>query len=435
MNIQKAIDNVINKIDLSRDDMNSIMQTIMRGDATPAQIGGLLVALRIKGETVDEITAAAEVMRGLANKVNVDKTNLIDTCGTGGDATNTFNISTTSAFVVAASGAKVAKHGNRSVSSKSGSADVLEAAGIKIELNAEQVISCIENIGIGFMFAPMHHSAMKHAIGPRKELGIRTLFNVLGPLTNPASAPNQVIGVFDRKWLNPLAETLKQLGSKHIIVVHSEDGMDEISISNKTYIAELKDNEIKNYEITPDYFNIDRYSIDELSVSNINESLSMMKSVFNNHNNAAKAVVALNAGAAIYASGISKSMKEGVLSELIALGASTAINNESLASAKWLLLTYLFHTVGELVVSPIGLAAISSLSPKRFIGQMMGVWFLASSLGAIIAGLLSGQATTEGLKSMPDLFNNIAIGATIFGLILIVSAKPIHNWVFKEENK
>ena len=313
MNIQKAIDNVINKIDLSRDDMNSIMQTIMRGDATPAQIGGLLVALRIKGETVDEITAAAEVMRGLANKVNVDKTNLIDTCGTGGDATNTFNISTTSAFVVAASGAKVAKHGNPSVSSKSGSADVLEAAGIKIELNAEQVISCIENIGIGFMFAPMHHSAMKHAIGPRKELGVRTLFNVLGPLTNPASAPNQVIGVFDRKWLNPLAETLKQLGSKHIIVVHSEDGMDEISISNKTYIAELKDNEIKNYEITPDYFNIDRYSIDELSVSNINESLSMMKSVFNNHNNAAKAVVALNAGAAIYASGISKSMKEGVL--------------------------------------------------------------------------------------------------------------------------
>ena len=312
MDIQKAINNIINNVNLSREDMHSIMQTIMSGKATPAQIGGFLVALRIKGETVDEITAAAEVMRELATKVDLDKTNLIDTCGTGGDSSNTFNISTTSAFVVAASGARVAKHGNRSVSSKSGSADVLEAAGINIELDAKQVTSCIENVGIGFMFAPMHHSAMKHAIGPRRELGLRTLFNVLGPLTNPASAPNQVIGVFDKKWLIPLAETLNRLGSKHVLVVHSEDGMDEISISAKTFISELKNNEINNYEISPDDFGIKNFNISDLSVKNIDESLTMMKSVLDNNNDAAKAIVSLNAGAAIYASGISNSIKTGV---------------------------------------------------------------------------------------------------------------------------
>ena len=312
MDIQTAINNVINHIDLNREDMHSVMQTIMQGNATSAQIGGLLVALRIKGETVDEITAAAEVMRELVTKVDVDKTNLIDTCGTGGDSSNTFNISTTSAFVVAASGARVAKHGNRSVSSKSGSADVLEAAGMNIELDEEQVASCIEDIGIGFMFAPMHHSAMKHAIGPRRELGVRTLFNILGPLTNPAAAPNQVIGVFSRKWLNPLAETLKQLGSNHVLVVHSEDGMDEISISTKTFITELKNGEIKNYEISPDNFGIKKHNIAELSVYNINESLTMMKSVLDNNDNAAKAIVSINAGAAIYAAGISDSIKDGV---------------------------------------------------------------------------------------------------------------------------
>tara|TARA_Y100001949_G_scaffold28062_1_gene21235 strand:+ start:5140 stop:6171 length:1032 start_codon:yes stop_codon:yes gene_type:complete len=312
MDIQTAINNVINHIDLNREDMHSVMQTIMQGNATSAQIGGLLVALRIKGETVDEITAAAEVMRKLVAKVDVDKTNLVDTCGTGGDSSNTFNISTTSAFVVAASGARVAKHGNRSVSSKSGSADVLEAAGINIELDEEQVASCIEDVGIGFMFAPMHHSAMKHAIGPRRELGVRTLFNILGPLTNPAAAPNQVIGVFSRKWLNPLAETLKQLGSNHVLVVHSEDGMDEISISTKTFITELKNGEIKNYEISPDNFGIKKHNIAELSVYNINESLTMMKSVLDNNDNAAKAIVSINAGAAIYAAGISDSIKDGI---------------------------------------------------------------------------------------------------------------------------
>lgn len=312
MDIQTALNNVIAGKDLNRADMHSVMQTIMQGEATSAQIGGLLVALRLKGESVDEITAAAEVMRELAEKVNVDKTNLVDTCGTGGDGANTFNISTTSAFVVAASGAKVAKHGNRSVSSKSGSADVLEAAGVNLELNAEQVVSCIENVGIGFMFAPMHHSAMKHAIGPRRELGIRTLFNVLGPLTNPAGAPNQVIGVFSNDWLNPLAETLKQLGSEHVLVVHAEDGLDEISIAAKTYIAELKDGKIENYEISPEDFGMNKQDISALAVNGVDDSLSRMQSVLDNGASAAKDIVCLNAGAAIYAAGLADSIQAGV---------------------------------------------------------------------------------------------------------------------------
>ena len=312
MDIQTALNNIIAGNDLNRADMHSVMQTIMQGDATSAQIGGLLVALRLKGESVDEITAAAEVMRELASKVDVDKTNLVDTCGTGGDGTNTFNISTTSAFVVAASGAKVAKHGNRSVSSKSGSADVLEAAGVNLELNANQIVSCIENVGIGFMFAPMHHSAMKHAIGPRRELGIRTLFNVLGPLTNPAGAPNQVIGVFSNDWLNPLAETLKQLGSEHVLVVHAEDGLDEISIAAKTNIAELKGGKIKNYEISPEDFGMNRQDISALAVNGVDASLSKMQSVLDNIDGAGKDIVCLNAGAAIYAAGLADSIQDGV---------------------------------------------------------------------------------------------------------------------------
>ena len=324
MDIQTAINEVISGHNLNRTDMHDVMKIIMQGEATPAQIGGFLVGLRLKGESVDEITAAAEVMRELAEKVNVDKTHLVDTCGTGGDGANTFNISTTSAFVVAASGAKVAKHGNRSVSSKSGSADVLEAAGINLELNAEQVASCIENVGIGFMFAPMHHSAMKHAIGPRRELGIRTLFNVLGPLTNPAGAPNQVIGVFSNDWLEPLAETLKQLGSEHVLVVHSQDGMDEISISAKTNVAELKNGKIEQYEISPEDFGIKTQDIAQLAVNDVNESLNMMQSVLGNTDGAARDIVCLNAGAAIYAAGIADSINDGINKaiEVIASGAA-----------------------------------------------------------------------------------------------------------------
>jgi len=247
MDIQSAIQSVIDKNNLSNDEMRDVMQSIMTGECTDAQIAGFLVGLRSKGETVVEITAAANVMRELASRVHINHDNLIDTCGTGGDGHNTFNISTTAAFVVAAAGGHVAKHGNRSVSSKSGSADVLETAGVKLELTPEQVAQCVEEIGIGFMFAPMHHSAMKHAIGARKELGVRTVFNVLGPLTNPAGAKRQVMGVFSHDWLETLANVLKNLGSEQVMIVHSEDGMDEISISAPTNIAELKDGEIKTY--------------------------------------------------------------------------------------------------------------------------------------------------------------------------------------------
>ena len=228
MTIQEAIVDVSAKRDLNAEEMIAVMRLIMTGEATDAQIGALLMGLRMKGETIDEIVGAASVMRELSQKVDVLKDFLVDTCGTGGDGANIFNVSTASAFVVAAAGGRVAKHGNRSVSSKSGSADVLEAAGVRLDLDATQVKSCIETLGVGFMFAPAHHSAMRHAIGPRKELGMRTIFNVLGPLTNPASAPNQVLGVFDESLLTPLAEVLRRLGSRHVLVVCSEDGLDEL---------------------------------------------------------------------------------------------------------------------------------------------------------------------------------------------------------------
>jgi len=266
----------------------------------------------MKGETIDEITAAAQVMRELSTKVVTNSNHLIDTCGTGGDGANTFNISTTSAFVVAAAGASVAKHGNRSVSSKSGSADVLEAAGVKLDITPEQVAQCINDVGIGFMFAPSHHSAMKHAIGPRRELGIRTLFNILGPLTNPADTPNQVLGVFSDIWLEPLAEVLKQLGSQHVMVVHSNDGMDEISISAPTQIAELANNEIKIYSITPEQFGLTRAEINSLAVNSIEGSLNALRTVLDNTEGPAKDIVILNAGAAIYTAGLADDLKAGI---------------------------------------------------------------------------------------------------------------------------
>ena len=324
MDIQQAIGYVAEGRDLSRDEMQSVMRSIMQGETTPAQIGGFLVGLRLKGETVNEITAAAEVMRALSAKVCISGDHLVDTCGTGGDGANTFNISTASAFVAAAAGANVAKHGNRSVSSKSGSADVLEAAGIKLDLSPEQVADCIGEIGIGFMFAPMHHSAMKHAIGPRRELGIRTIFNVLGPLTNPAGAPNQVLGVFSDTLLEPLAQVLKQLGSQHVLVVHSADGMDEISIAAPTTIAELKDGNINTYEIGPEQFNLVRNAIGSLTVSGVDESLNMMQSVLGDQAGPARDIVCLNAGAAIYAADITDDLGQGIMKadETIASGAA-----------------------------------------------------------------------------------------------------------------
>ena len=312
MDMKQALDQLLERHDLSGEEMAAVMRVIMTGGATPAQIGGFLVALRMKGETVGEITAAARVMRELATRVQANASHLVDTCGTGGDASGTFNISTASAFVAAAAGARVAKHGNRSVSGRSGSADVLEAAGVRLDLTPEQVAYCIEEVGLGFMFAPAHHGAMKHAIGPRRELGVRTVFNILGPLTNPAGAPNQVLGVFSDELLEPLAQVLQNLGSRHVLVVHSRDGLDEISIGGSTEVAELKDGRVSRYAITPEQFDMPRNPIARLAVDGPEQSLAMIRSVLEDRPGPAHDIVCLNAGAAVYAAGLTKTLAEGV---------------------------------------------------------------------------------------------------------------------------
>jgi len=326
MDMYKAIQTVIDRVDLSRAEMTTVMRLIMTGEATPAQIGGFLVGLRMKGETVDEVAAAAGVMRDLAAPVHVDQEHLVDIVGTGGDLSHTFNVSTASCFVLAAAGGRVAKHGNRSVSSSSGSADVLEAAGVRLDLSPEQVAQCINELGVGFMFAPMHHSAMKHAIGPRREMGVRTIFNVLGPLTNPAGAPNQLLGVYSDEWLEPLAEVLKQLGSRHVMVVHSEDGLDEISVSAPTRVAELKDGIIENYHIAPEDFGLQRSSLDALKVETAEQSLAMIRSVFANEPGPARDIIQMNAGAAIYVAGIADTLEAGIekAGEVLAEGGAQA---------------------------------------------------------------------------------------------------------------
>ncbi len=333
MDIQAAITRAINKQNLSREDMQSVMETIMQGEVTPAQIGGFLVAMRMKGETVVEITAAATVMRDLSAKVSVDQPHLVDIVGTGGDGSSTFNISTTSAFVIAAAGGCVAKHNNRSISSKSGSADVLEAAGVNIELTPEQVTECVNNIGIGFMFAVMHHSAMKHAVGPRKELGTRTIFNMLGPLTNPAAVPNQLVGVYSNELVQVFAEVLQKLGSQHVMVVHSDDGLDEISIAASTNVAELKNGSISTYKITPEQFAIQTGDISDLKVSSVQESLNLMQAVLDNKSGPAKDIVLLNAGAAIYTADLTADIETGIkkADEVIANGTAKQKLNELIA--------------------------------------------------------------------------------------------------------
>ena len=324
MEMQTAIRRLTENHDLSSDEMTDVMRLIMTGQATPAQIGGFLIGLRMKGETVDEIAAAASVMRELATPVPVSADHLVDTCGTGGDGASTFNISTASALVTAAAGARVAKHGNRSVSSSCGSADVLEAAGVNLDLDADQVALCVEKIGVGFLFAPKHHSAMKHAIGPRKEMGVRTLFNLLGPLTNPAAAPNQVLGVFSAEWLEPLAQVLAKLGSKHVLVVHADDGLDEISIGSSTRVAELKEGKLSCYRVSPGQFGMQNGKIEELAVDNAQQSLQLINRVLDDTPGPAHDIVALNAGAAIYASGIADSLQAGVdaAKQAIASGAA-----------------------------------------------------------------------------------------------------------------
>ncbi len=313
MSFSHILNQVIAGQNLSFAVMQSLMRQVMAGELTQAQIAGLLVALRIKGETVDEIAAAASVMRELSTKVTLSNhTHLIDTCGTGGDGIQTFNVSTVSAFVAAAAGAKVAKHGGRSVSSTCGSADVLEILGVNVNLTPAEVAQCVDNIGIGFMFAPNHHSAMKHAAPVRRELGIRTLFNLLGPLTNPANAKRQVMGVFAKELTAKLAHVLHKLGSEHVLVVCGADGMDEISFTGDTYIAELKDGKVSEYILNPSQFGMPLHPLSSIQIQNADESKAMILDVLNGKQGAARDIVLLNAGAAIYVSGVADSLQTGI---------------------------------------------------------------------------------------------------------------------------
>lgn len=324
MDIQQAIAHLLERQNLSQQQMSEVMQQVMTGGATHAQIGGLLVALRMKGETVEEITGAARVMRELATPVAVDGDHLVDIVGTGGDGAGIFNVSTASSFVAAAAGARVAKHGNRSVSSKSGSADLLEAAGVCLELTADQVTRCVEEVGVGFMFAVNHHSAMKHAITARRELGVRTLFNLLGPLTNPAQVPNMLLGVFSRDWLRPVAEVMRELGAHHVLVVHSDDGLDEISIAAPSHIAELRNGEVTEYTVTPQDFGLSTAPLQPLCVADATESLAMVKQSLSKDGGAAADMVSLNAGAALYAAGVASDLNQGVSLAQDAIGSGLA---------------------------------------------------------------------------------------------------------------
>lgn len=308
-----ALQKLIDHEDFSHEEMLAVMQQIMGGEFTAIQIAGFLAGLRVKGETVTEIAAAAQVMRELSSKVEIaDNRHLIDTCGTGGAANKAFNVSTASAFVAAGAGARIAKHGGRAASSKSGSADVLEALGVNLALSPEQVARCVNEAGIGFMFAPNHHSAMKYAAPVRKELGVRTMFNLLGPMTNPAGAKRQVMGVFHRDLVSLLAHTLKQLGSEHVMVVHSADEMDEISFAADTYVAELKDGEVREYTLNPGQFGMALHDIDSIRVENAQQSSEILLSVLAAEPGPARDIVLLNAGAAIYVSGLVPDLATGI---------------------------------------------------------------------------------------------------------------------------
>lgn len=322
--IQSAIKKVVHRENLSEDEMTRVMEDIMNGSVTPEQLAGFLVAMYMKGETVAELAAATKVLRSLAVPVQTSCMPVVDVVGTGGDQVNTFNISTASAFVVAAAGGCVAKQGNRAATSKSGSADVLEAAGINLQLSAEQVSACIDKLGISFMFAPQHHHALRHASLVRKELGIRTFFNLLGPLTNPAGATHQLIGVFDQAWVKPVATVLQELGSQHVLVVHSKDGLDEISIGDETFVAELKQGKIRTYTVTPEQFGFKRSSIAQLEVETVAESLALLTQVLQNVPGPARDIVALNAGAAIYAADLAENLDVGIAKATAILASGAA---------------------------------------------------------------------------------------------------------------
>jgi anthranilate phosphoribosyltransferase len=310
---QEAINRLSDKREIFYDEMVDLFRQVMEGKVTPVQLSAILMGLHVKSESVSEIAAAAQVMREFSTKVNVAETaHLVDTCGTGGDKSHTFNISTTAAFVAAAAGAKVAKHGGRSVSSSSGSADVLEALGVNLNITPQQVADAINEVGVGFMFAPNHHPAMKYAAPVRKELGMRTILNILGPLTNPAGAPNQVMGVFHSDLVGIQARVLKQLGAKHVMVVHGEDGLDEITLAGKTHVAELKHGFVTEYTIEPKQFGLDVTSLEVIKATDKDASKAMLLDVLNNKSGVAKDIVVLNAGAAIYVAGIANDLWGGV---------------------------------------------------------------------------------------------------------------------------
>lgn len=316
MEIKKALALLAVKQDLGLDDMKSVMGQIMGGQASDAQIGAFLMGMRLKGETVDEITGAVMVMRELASGVTVGGEHLVDIVGTGGDGANLFNVSTAASFVVAAGGGRVAKHGNRSVSSSSGSADLLEKAGVVLGLAPNQVADCVDQTGVGFMFAPAHHSAMRHAIGPRKELGLRTIFNILGPMTNPAGVRRLLVGVYDAALCRPVAEVLNRLGAEHVMVVHSQDGLDEISTAAPSHVAEARDGVVSEYDITPEDLGQTTTSLEGLEVAGADESLELIRAALSgapgDKAERARCVVALNAGAALYVAGISPDLVAGV---------------------------------------------------------------------------------------------------------------------------
>ena len=325
MTPQAALQRVIEHREIFHDEMVSLMQQIMGGEVTPVMIAAIITGLRVKKETIGEIAAAATVMRELSTKVAIaDTGRLVDTCGTGGDGAHTFNISTAAMFVAAAAGAQIAKHGGRSVSSQSGSADVLEALGVNINLNPVQVAESIAETGVGFMFAPNHHSAMKHAAPVRRELGVRTIFNILGPLTNPANAPQQVMGVFHPDLVGILVRVLQRLGSTRALTVFGREGLDEISISGQTLVGELKDGRVSEYEIHPEQFNLPVHDPKVLQVANVEESKTMLLGALENKIGAARDIVALNAGASIYVCGLAETLADGVEQafEMIASGAA-----------------------------------------------------------------------------------------------------------------
>lgn len=342
MAFKDVLNQLLDRQDLSQSEMMAVMRQVMGGELSPAQISAFLIALRIKGETVDEIAAAATVMRELSTKVDIQETShLVDTCGTGGDGIQTFNVSTVCAFVAAAAGAKVAKHGGRSVSSTCGSADVLEALGVNVNQTPVQVAECVNEIGIGFMFAPNHHSAMKYAAPVRRELGVRTIFNLLGPMTNPATARRQLMGVFDQHLTVKLARVLQKLGSEHVLVVHGADGMDEISFTGNTFVAELKNGQVTEYVLNPSQLGLGVHSLKDIQIQNAAESKAMILDVLNGKSgneksSAARDIVLMNAGAAIYVAGIASCLQAGIekAAEVIDNGAALEKLNRLIERSK-----------------------------------------------------------------------------------------------------